>query len=121
MLNDRQLPSLASYLLYRPGGAVLPQIPPHWRYPLSQIDRIVLTDKEAGLLVPPKDMSALTEAIVQLLQDPDRREEMGWRGRIRAQAFDWSRIAERALRYYAERRSSATRCVDEWEVEHAHG
>ncbi|UCC64990.1 MAG: glycosyltransferase, partial [Anaerolineae bacterium] len=83
--------------------------------------RAVLPDKEVGLLVPAKDVHKLADAIVRLLQDPAQREAMARHGRVRAQIYDWAQIAERVLRYYAQRRSFAARRVDRWEVEHAHG
>lgn len=57
----------------------------------------VVPDGEAGILVPPDDEGALADALVRLLADPRRREEMGERGRERAAAFAWERVAERFL------------------------
>jgi len=49
----------------------------------------------SGLLVPAGDDRALAEALLTLLNDPPRREEMGRRGRERAALFDWSRAGAR--------------------------
>ena len=43
-----------------------------------------VVDGESGLLVPPGDEQALAEALKSLLTDPERRAEMGRRGRRRA-------------------------------------
>jgi phosphatidylinositol alpha-mannosyltransferase len=86
--------------------------------------RTVLTGGQAGVLVLPKDTPALAEAIIQLLQDPVRRECMGREGQSQARKYTWSRIADHILHYYhwlrVQRQSAPTRGVDEWEVEHAH-
>jgi glycosyltransferase involved in cell wall biosynthesis len=42
---------------------------------------------------PPRDVSALTQALVMLLDDPDRRRMMGQEGVRRASAFTWDRAA----------------------------
>ena len=48
-----------------------------------------MVDGETGLLVPPRDASALADALVALLGDPVRRAAMGQAGRARAEAvFD---------------------------------
>jgi phosphatidylinositol alpha-mannosyltransferase len=87
--------------------------------------RAVLTGRQAGVLVQPKNERALAQAICQLLQDPARREALGRQGQILAKAYAWSRIADRILHYYrrlrVQRQSAPTRGLDEWEVEHAHG
>jgi glycosyltransferase involved in cell wall biosynthesis len=50
---------------------------------------VIVVDGETGLLVPPRDASAMAEALEALLADPTRRAAMGRAGRARAQAvFD---------------------------------
>jgi glycosyltransferase involved in cell wall biosynthesis len=56
---------------------------------------------ETGLLVPHGDVEALTEGIESLLDDAERREEMGRRARVFAEGFSWDASAdafERLLR-----------------------
>lgn len=87
--------------------------------------RAVLAGGRAGVLVPPKDVGVLAGTIVRLLQDPAQREARGQWGRSQARAYSWTQIAERILCYYrwlrAQRQSTLTEHVDEWEVEHAPG
>ncbi|QLD90792.1 glycosyltransferase [Natronomonas salina] len=45
----------------------------------------VSKDGETGLTVPPRDSSALSKAINELLSNPDRRRELGRNGRRRVQ------------------------------------
>lgn len=54
-----------------------------------------------GLLVPPRDESALMEAMYWLGADPQLRERMGRAGRIRATAFSVEDVVEHTLRVYA--------------------
>ncbi len=52
-----------------------------------------------GLLVDPRSIDALGEALAHLLTDPDERARMGRAGRTRVeQGFSWSAVAERYLR-----------------------
>ena len=60
----------------------------------------VLTHGVEGLLVRPEDPAAIAEAILALLRDARRREEMAALGRERAQHYRWDRIAQRVLSYY---------------------
>jgi phosphatidylinositol alpha-mannosyltransferase len=62
----------------------------------------VLEHGREGLLVPPRVPSALATALTTLLLDADRRQAMSAHGRTKAQAFDWTRVAERVLNFYEE-------------------
>lgn len=58
----------------------------------------VVRDGQTGLLVPPADVPALTEALARLLDDPELGAEMGRRGRQLVLAeFDVQRNADRLL------------------------
>jgi len=59
-------------------------------------------DSDTGILIPPRDPSALAQAVSRLLQDSQLREDMGKAGRRRARAFDWEIIAARTLKLYKE-------------------
>jgi len=62
----------------------------------------VLTDGHEGLLVPPSDPPLLAEAIVALLNDPQRRRYMGEQGRKKAARYDWSIVTRQVYEYYLE-------------------
>jgi glycosyltransferase involved in cell wall biosynthesis len=56
-----------------------------------------------GLVVPRGDVAALASAIGSLLEDPERRRQMGIAGRRRAvENFDWDRTAEQFEQVYHE-------------------
>ena len=64
----------------------------------------LVADGETGLLVPPRDVDALVEALDGLLGDPERARRLGESGRARALAeFSAEAAAERVLRLYAAR------------------
>jgi glycosyltransferase involved in cell wall biosynthesis len=63
----------------------------------------VVEEGATGLLVPPNDPPALAEAIIELLDDPERMRDMGVRGRERVREhFTWDKVAERVLGFYRE-------------------
>jgi len=67
----------------------------------------VVADGETGLLVPPRNAEALAAAIVELLTDEPRRNDMGRRAFERVQAsFGAVRMVEDTLRVYQERRTT---------------
>ncbi len=70
--------------------------------------REVVSDGVNGILVPPRNSSALATAIVGLLSDQPTRETMGARGREMAEA-KWAgpRIIEQVLDLYHERLSAS--------------
>jgi phosphatidylinositol alpha-mannosyltransferase len=53
-----------------------------------------------GLLVPPKDITALANAIIGLLRDEPKRREMGSHGRQKAEQYSWPNIAKMINEYY---------------------
>jgi len=61
--------------------------------------REILQDGRHGVLA---DDDNLSSAILALLADGERRQEMGDRGLARAVDFDWDRIAERYERVYQQ-------------------
>ncbi|MEA3459820.1 MAG: glycosyltransferase family 4 protein [Chloroflexota bacterium] len=64
--------------------------------------RSVLQDGEQGLLVEPEDEEALAVAILRLWRDPPLRRKMGKRGKARASAYSWEKVARQVLDYYEE-------------------
>jgi phosphatidylinositol alpha-mannosyltransferase len=55
-----------------------------------------------GILVKPKDEQALASALVSLANDKNLREQMGAKGRAKAEALSWPIIAQRTLDFYQE-------------------
>ncbi|MBI3287382.1 MAG: glycosyltransferase family 4 protein [Chloroflexi bacterium] len=62
----------------------------------------LLSPGREGLAVPPADPVALGQAIIELLQDPDRRRWMGEQGRLKARGYSWENVAKQVLEYYQE-------------------
>ncbi len=63
--------------------------------------RTVLDDGVQGLLVTPRQPQLLAQALIRLLRDPAQRARMGQAGRLKAEAFDWSRVARQVLDLYS--------------------
>ncbi len=61
-----------------------------------------MNDGVDGILVKPRDETALASAITTLANDENRREQMINKGREKANAHNWESIAQRTLDYYAE-------------------
>jgi len=67
------------------------------------LPEVVGTDGEAGILIPPASSSSLARSVVELLDAPERRREMGAAGRQRVERlFGWRRAAERMTDIYRE-------------------
>ena len=62
--------------------------------------RRVLDDGRAGRLVATGSPEELAAGIVGLLGDPGARAELVAAGRVRADRYDWSRVADQILRVY---------------------
>ncbi len=58
---------------------------------------------DCGVIIPVKNVDAMVEAIDQLLQDPDRRVQLGEAGRARIEEkFCWQVCAREMTEYYRE-------------------
>jgi glycosyltransferase involved in cell wall biosynthesis len=63
--------------------------------------RDLVVHEQTGLLVPPKDVEALRDALRRLLDDADLRRRYGEAGRARiAEHFTWKRFAAETLQAY---------------------
>jgi len=60
----------------------------------------VVHDGETGLLVPPGDVPALTEALDRLVADPGLRAQLAAGARDRAVAYSWPHLAEQVAHVY---------------------
>ncbi|KAA3646490.1 MAG: glycosyltransferase family 1 protein [Chloroflexi bacterium] len=49
----------------------------------------LVEDGVSGLLYPPEDRRTLTEMVRELVNDPQRTQEMGIQGRVRAEGMGW--------------------------------
>jgi phosphatidylinositol alpha-mannosyltransferase len=64
--------------------------------------RTVLRHQREGLLVPPRDPSALADALLHLLQQPELQRTMGQHGQATASRYTWERVADEVLDYYCD-------------------
>jgi glycosyltransferase involved in cell wall biosynthesis len=81
----------------------------------------LVVDGETGILVPPGDEAALTEALGRLVEDRDLRRRLGTAGRARAESsFDLSEFRRAHLELY-ERQLGSAGAVAEPPVEPAEG
>jgi len=62
----------------------------------------VVVDKETGLLVPQGNAGKMAEAIIYLLNNPEKYRQMGEKGKERAGLFSMGTMAEKTMRLYEE-------------------
>ena len=62
----------------------------------------VIVDGRTGYLVPPKEVDPLASRLVELLQDPDRAEQMGRAAQEAVKDYDMSKAVERLTQIYRE-------------------
>ncbi|HTY81850.1 MAG TPA: glycosyltransferase family 4 protein [Dehalococcoidales bacterium] len=60
----------------------------------------VLTNGVEGITVPPRNSEKLAEAILKLIADKKLRQDMGARGKPRAEEFDWKVISRKIMDVY---------------------
>jgi phosphatidylinositol alpha-mannosyltransferase len=60
----------------------------------------VLDDGQAGVLVPVGEGAALAAALIALLEDPLRRQELAQAGRRAVEAYDWRTVTAQVLEVY---------------------
>ena len=60
----------------------------------------VLAHGDEGLLVPPKNVESLAQALLSLLHDKSLRLQMGDKGKIKADKYSWPNIARQVTDYY---------------------
>jgi len=60
----------------------------------------VVTDGVEGLLVPPKNTEMLAQALISLMADKSLRQQMGAKGKDKAQEYSWRQIAQKINGYY---------------------
>jgi phosphatidyl-myo-inositol alpha-mannosyltransferase len=67
--------------------------------------RDVVSDGRDGVLVPPRDATALAEALRDLALDPERTRTMGAEAARSAQRYAWPRVAQEVVRSYEDARA----------------
>lgn len=69
----------------------------------------MLEDGQAGLLVPPRDAEALAEAIIGLINDRPRLEQLRARSQFRIERMTIGRVARETISVYEEAGAQGTR------------
>ncbi|MFE3877588.1 glycosyltransferase family 4 protein [Kitasatospora sp. NPDC059146] len=62
----------------------------------------LVSHHRTGLLVPPRDGTAVARAVAELAADPARRARYGQAGRAEVTARTWEAVGDLLLRHYAE-------------------
>lgn len=60
----------------------------------------VMSHGAEGLMVPPKDVQAIANALLKLLNDEPGRREMGLRGHQKSENYSWPNVAKTVNEYY---------------------
>lgn len=68
---------------------------------VGALPEVLGTDGACAELVPPADVDALTHALAELLDSPEKRRNLGRAGRTRAvDVFSWEAVAAQTVRVY---------------------
>ena len=60
----------------------------------------ILEHNKEGLLVPPGDVNALAQSLSTLLENRSLREQMGTKGKAKAEKYSWVNITQQVMDYY---------------------
>ncbi len=69
---------------------------------VSNVSSLPEAAGDSGLLLPPDDVPAWTEALARCIHDSDWRDEHGKRARITAAKFTWERTAQETMHSYRQ-------------------
>ena len=75
--------------------------------------RAVLEDGDAGVLVPPGDVSVLKNALLSVLRDPRLRRDLSLQGIALAERYSWDRVIDEVLEAYDDAIGQGLRAVRE--------
>jgi glycosyltransferase involved in cell wall biosynthesis len=63
----------------------------------------LVKDRVNGILVPPEDSQALTNAISYLIENPLAKEEYGKKGKLLSKSFNnWLQVGEQFVKIFKE-------------------
>lgn len=83
---------------------------------VGALPEVLGTDGACAELVPPADVDALTRALGELLDSPEKRRSLGKAGRARAvSVFSWEAVAAQTVRIYEQ--AIARKAVTESELQ----
>src|ERR1700750_1602357 len=83
---------------------------------VGALPEVLGTDGACAELVPPADVDALTRALGELLDSPEKRRSLGKAGRARAvSVFSWEAVAAQTVRIYE--RAIARNAASEGELQ----
>jgi len=69
----------------------------------------LVTHGVEGLLVPPKGVRSLAQALISVLSDESLRRQLGTNGITKAAEYDWKHVSRQVLDYYIKVRSEFTK------------
>ncbi|MBI2852311.1 MAG: glycosyltransferase family 4 protein [Chloroflexi bacterium] len=72
----------------------------------------VVTNGKEGILVSPKNVPQLAQALLSVLRDERLRKEMGARGSIKAQQYAWDRVSRQIFDYYLKVMNGRATCLE---------
>ena len=58
--------------------------------------------REEGVLVSPRDAAAFAEAVLEILRNPARGDELGFNGRQKALRYSWDNVSDAIYGFYEE-------------------